>query len=124
MSELDRAMVAALSCFRAALEAASAHPSDEAVAVLRDAAVPIMARLRAEYVADGSPYGDESEGLFRWARGKILAGGTLPLAGDDLKSTGARVDASGGLVVARELELDDGPRASRFALSRLDGPVC
>jgi hypothetical protein len=75
MSELDRAMAAALSCFRAALEAASAHPSAEAVAVLRDAAVPIMARLRAEYVADGSPYGDENEGLFRWARGKISAGG-------------------------------------------------
>jgi hypothetical protein len=97
MNQIDRETAAELSRFRAALEAASAHSSDEAVEALRDAAAPIMARLRTEYVADGSPYGDENAALFRWVRGRIAAGGTIA------RRAGARESSSSGRELPPEL---------------------
>jgi hypothetical protein len=58
----------ALRKFRAALAAAEAAPTAESVAALREASVELKTQLRAAYVAAGSPYGDDSEGLYRWIR--------------------------------------------------------
>jgi len=58
----------ALRRFRAALAAAEAAPSAASVAALRQAVLPLKNQLRASYVAAGSPYGDDSEGLYRWIR--------------------------------------------------------
>jgi hypothetical protein len=54
--------------FRAALARAEATPSDEAVAALRQAALPLIDQLHAAYVAAGSPHGADHRGLLRWLR--------------------------------------------------------
>ena len=69
--ELALGSARALREFRAALAAAEAAPSAESVAALREASVELKAQLRAAYVAAGSPYGDDSEGLYRWIRETI-----------------------------------------------------
>ena len=56
----------ALWHFRTALAAADAAPSEETVAALQLAALPLLRELRAAYAAAGTPYGDERAGLFRW----------------------------------------------------------
>jgi hypothetical protein len=58
--------------FRAALAVADAAPSEETIAVLRQAALPLLDQLRAAYAAAGSPYGDHDGGLFRWL-GEVIA---------------------------------------------------
>ena len=61
----------ALREFRAALAAAEAAPSAASVAALRQASVQLKSQLRAAYAAAGNPYGDDTEGLYRWIREAI-----------------------------------------------------
>ena len=58
----------ALRRFRAALAAAETAPSAASVAALRQAVLPLKNQLRAAYAAAGSPYGNDSEGRYRWIR--------------------------------------------------------
>ena len=66
----DQDRDALLGQFRVALHTVERSPSDEAVAELRLAAVPIIDRLRAEYRAAGHTDGDAAA-LFRWLRAKL-----------------------------------------------------
>jgi hypothetical protein len=72
MNESALGDVRALRRFRAALAAAEAAPSAASVAALRQAALPLKNQLRASYVAAGSPYGDDNDGLYRWIQ-EIIA---------------------------------------------------
>jgi hypothetical protein len=74
----------ALRRFRVALTAAEAAPSAASVAALRQAVVPLKNQLRTAYVAAGSPYGDDSEGLYRWIREVIARrdGGAAEMPSD------------------------------------------
>jgi hypothetical protein len=54
--------------FLAALAAAEAAPPAASVAELRQAVLPLKNQLRAAYSAAGSPFGDDTEGLYRWIR--------------------------------------------------------
>jgi hypothetical protein len=60
-----------LQRFRDALRAADECPSEEHVAALREAAAPLMDRLRSESVAAGNPEDDDAA-LFRWVRSVLL----------------------------------------------------